>query len=67
MTLDGTLQHWFNGEPTSPDEGLLEQKYWLNGEPYIMIEPSIGSIGSIINQFQKTNIGSDLYNGVLSI
>lgn len=40
MALDGTLKHWNNGEPTAPDDGLLEFKYWLNGEPYLMVEPA---------------------------
>ena len=38
MALDGTLQHWLNGEPTMPDDDHLDLKYWLNGEPYTLVE-----------------------------
>lgn len=51
-----------------------EEIAWLYREPYAMFEPAFNPallysaappVGAIMNQFQKANIGADLYNGVL--
>ena len=51
-----------------------EEVAWSYREPYAMFEPSFNPallysaappVGAIMNQFQKANIGADLYNGVL--
>jgi len=50
MALDGTLQHWKNGEPILPVDGSTELKYWLDGEPYIILdEVATGWTGIILN------------------
>lgn len=58
-----TLQYWNNGEPVIPDDSLTDMEYWLNGEPYTIHKPAAGPSGGIMNQFQRSNLGADLYNG----
>jgi hypothetical protein len=52
-----------------------EEVTWLYREPYAMFEPSFNPallypaappVGAIMNQFQRANIGADLYNGVFA-
>lgn len=38
---------------------------WLVPGGLIGIEEAAPAVGAIMNQFQKTNIGADLYNGAL--
>ena len=52
-----------------------EEIAWSYREPYVMFEPSFNPallysaappVGAIMNQFQRANIGADLYNGVFA-
>ena len=52
-----------------------EEITWSYREPYAMFEPAFNPallysaappVGAIMNQFQKTNVGADLYNGVFA-
>ena len=52
-----------------------EEITWLYREPYAMFKPAfnpallysaIPPVGAIMNQFQRANIGADLYNGVFA-
>ena len=52
-----------------------EEIAWSYREPYAMFEPAFNPallysaappVGAIMNQFQKANIGADLYNGVFA-
>lgn len=52
-----------------------EEIAWSYREPYAMFEPTFNPallysvappVGAIMNQFQKANIGADLYNGVFA-
>jgi hypothetical protein len=52
-----------------------EEIAWLYREPYTMFEPAFNPallysaappVGAIMNQFQRANIGADLYNGVFA-
>ena len=75
----GKTGHNYNGSIDSVSiynqAKSADEVTWLYREPYAMFEPAFNPailyspappVGAIINQFQKANIGADLYNGVFA-
>ena len=76
---DGSLSYPFNGSTRSVSiynqVKSAEEIAWSYREPYAMFGPVFNPallysaappVGAIMNQFQKANIGADLYNGVFA-
>jgi len=69
MTILTELKYWKDGEPTLPEDNanIKALKYWLNGEPFVCTYEAAAPAGTIMNQFQKANLGADMYDGVFIV
>jgi len=63
----GMIGMWESDGADCVSDWILVRKYAANPPTYAFGAEESAPVGAIMNQFQRHNIGSDLYNGALSV